>query len=192
MPQKHGQTGAHSSPCPPLNSPASLVIGWGHVTSFGQRTVVDSEMSSQSQGSWESVCLPLSLSLSLPLHGDLGGCPFPVEQPRDEGRQCVLHWALYSSEQELNYYMKLVRVQGFFVTAGHSSLSWPTKPTSHTRIFWYWVAITFLLPCIDPVWLEGWLWSTVNQTGLHSRSALPLTRQSQKLLSLSESQFLHL
>ena len=117
------QAHAHSSQCPPLNSPASLIIGWGHVTSFSQRTVVESEMCQVKVKAVESLCLPLSLSLSLPLHGDLGGCPFLVEQPRDEGRQCVLHWALYSSEQELNYYMKLVRFQGFFVTAGHSSLS---------------------------------------------------------------------
>lgn len=78
MPQKHGQAGAHSSPRPPLNYPASLVVGWGHVTSFGQRTVVESEICQVKVKAVESLCASLSLFL-LPLHGDLGGRPFLME-----------------------------------------------------------------------------------------------------------------
>lgn len=57
------------------------------------------------------MCLPLSLSL-YPLHGDLGGCPFLAEQPREEGRQCVLHLALYSSEQELKLLYEASEISG--------------------------------------------------------------------------------
>lgn len=58
------------------------------------------------------MCLPLSLSLSLPLHGDLGGCPFLAEHPQEEGRQRVLHLALYSSEQELKLLYEASEISG--------------------------------------------------------------------------------
>ena len=58
-----GRASAHSIPRPPLNFPASLAIGWGHVTSLGQKAVVESEMYHVKVKAVKSLCVSPHLFL---------------------------------------------------------------------------------------------------------------------------------